>query len=219
MKRARRVIEEVKQARACFLEACRYNPSHALVLLEQGTSIHVKDEEKCTPLHYACWYQPTLVQPLLDQGADIDPQTIYEETPLHMACEHQPSEVPRLLKHGANIHHVSKHKTTVLHLACQFQPSLVPLLLKYGADPHAKDHRGETPIDYAKLFHPEVLPLLYQDEPFECPEIGPCTICMERKRAVMFGCGHYISCRTCASQLTRCPSCRKDIVTQTKVYI
>ena len=46
-----------------------------------------------------------------------------------------------------------------------------------------------------------------------------CIVCCDRVYDCLFNCGHLISCFGCAENLDKCPTCRTNIETKTKVYI
>lgn len=47
-----------------------------------------------------------------------------------------------------------------------------------------------------------------------------CIICISQiKDCALFPCAHMCTCSTCAKKLSRCPICRKPIVTRLKVYL
>ncbi|CAG2221078.1 unnamed protein product [Mytilus edulis] len=55
-------------------------------------------------------------------------------------------------------------------------------------------------------------------------QIPTCAICSENQRDVIFNCGHLVCCNTCATTLQNsdsyiCPSCRRPITSQRRVYI
>ncbi|XP_063423394.1 uncharacterized protein LOC134707515 isoform X2 [Mytilus trossulus] len=55
-------------------------------------------------------------------------------------------------------------------------------------------------------------------------QIPTCAICFENQRDVIFNCGHLVCCNTCATTLQNsgsyiCPSCRRPITSQRRVYI
>lgn len=55
-------------------------------------------------------------------------------------------------------------------------------------------------------------------------QIPTCAICVENQRDVIFNCGHLVCCNICATTLQNsgsyiCPSCRRPITSQRRVYI
>ena len=51
----------------------------------------------------------------------------------------------------------------------------------------------------------------------EIEEVHGCSICMERRRNVVFLCGHG-ACAVCAHALQNCHMCRKPITQKINIY-
>ncbi len=50
-------------------------------------------------------------------------------------------------------------------------------------------------------------------------EAEQCTICLNNKKRIAFGCGHICSCNECSLRLEKCPLCRAEINVRNPVYI
>ena len=46
---------------------------------------------------------------------------------------------------------------------------------------------------------------------------GECTICMERPKDTVFGCGHR-TCEVCAAKIAKCHYCRVPVTLRIRVY-
>ncbi len=129
------------------------------VLLEHGASVHVRNKNGRTLLHFAfeCKHDSGMVALLLKLGADVDAQDNDDMTPLHFASGRDTYDdagttaaAQVLLEHGASVHVRNKNGQTPLHLASQhYHYSMVALLLRFGADVDAQDNDDMTPLLFA----------------------------------------------------------------------
>jgi len=151
----------VSQARRCSSGDDSQITKTALLLLEHGASIHVRNKNGQMPLHTASHHGLSgIVALLLKFGADVDAQDNYTMTPLlfvsqarHCSSGNDPKITKTallLLEHGASIHVRNKNGQMPLHIASQLGLSgIVELLLKFGADADARDIRNITPLHFA----------------------------------------------------------------------
>jgi cytohesin len=144
----------------------------AQVLLEHGTSAHMRNKDGQTPLHLASRHRFSgIVELLLKFGAEVDVQDNDNTTPLLLVPKNEifyPSlkcykdakcgETARLLLvHGANVNVRDKNGQTALHLASERHFStFLALLLKFGADVNAQDDDNMTPLHVALFPLPEL---------------------------------------------------------------
>ena len=92
----------------------------AVLLLENGADVNVKDRWSETPLHQAvAHHSGKIAVLLLENGADVNAKGFHDYTPLHDA-------------------------------ASQGAREMVTLLLEHGADVGATNDNGETPLDVAR---------------------------------------------------------------------
>ena len=121
-------------------------------LLKRVANINARDEDGCTPLHYASSDRSLAVaRLLLERGANIDARANDGSTPLHRASSRGYLEVVRLLlDHGANINAQVEDGRTPLHKASSSRHlEVVRLLLERGANIHARAKDGSTPLHRA----------------------------------------------------------------------
>lgn len=128
------------------------NFNMAKMLLDMGLSVHAKDADGCTPLHYAAG-RPDIqvIKLLLDHGAHINIESyIFKKTALYFAIRYHCTfeKIQLLLHRGSNIKRPSMDKQTPLHWAvdrgCGHE--IVKILIDSGADVNVADIRGDTPL-------------------------------------------------------------------------
>lgn len=87
----------VKAAKKCDLDLIRF-------LVDNGANVNVRNDDGCTPLHFACESgEIDIVEYLVFKGADLEVET-FEETPLFKAVSQGHSKVVKyLIDNGANI--------------------------------------------------------------------------------------------------------------------
>ena len=137
----------------------------ALLLVERGAKVNLRDKDHQTPLHLASYgLLPELVLSLLEHGADVHAKTCQGETPFHKVSDtmyccrglHDVQVARLLVEHGANVNTQLEHKgqQTPLHLASSCDiPDLewLHVLLDHGANVNSKDKHGQTPLHLAIL--------------------------------------------------------------------
>ena len=114
-------LKNSKELNAALLDAS-YNGHTEIVkiLIEKGASIHEKNNNGSTPLHYASDNGHTeIVKILIEKGANIHEKDNDGWTPLHRASYNGHTET-------------------------------VKILIEKGASIHEKDNDGETPRDVAR---------------------------------------------------------------------
>ncbi|MEM4217275.1 MAG: ankyrin repeat domain-containing protein [Candidatus Methanomethylicaceae archaeon] len=130
-------------------DACFNKPHLAVDLIELGADVNVKNNDGCTPLHYACLGGDlNVVKSLIEHGADMNAVDHKGNTPLHYACEGNHIEVVRfLIEHGADVNAANHKCNTPLHYACKKgHLDIAILLYKAGADIETKNSSGKKPL-------------------------------------------------------------------------
>ena len=121
---------------------------------QDPSSIHRKDGDNWTPLHFASLQgYLAIVQFLLYKGVEVDPvESLANTTPLTQAsAEGHVPVVEALLDKGANINHQVINKITPLHWpAGNNKLAVVKVLINRGADRSLRDEWNRTPLDLAK---------------------------------------------------------------------
>jgi WD40 repeat protein len=147
-----------------LLAASEGDESNLRLLLECGTDVHVRNEDRQTPLLLAVrGGHKDMVRLLLDHGADIEVSDKDNYTALLLAVKHGHKEVVRLLlKREAEIEAADERGQTALMIAASLgDGAIVKLLLKNGADTKATDDDGNTASIWAdKRGHDRVVQLL-----------------------------------------------------------
>lgn len=125
-------------------------------LLRLRGSVDSRDDEGCTPLHFAVrsGHQSAL-QTLLNAGADPSAQDRYGQAPLYEAVRGGLADVAQtLLDAGASPNcHDSIYTSTPLHEAARGdQVRMKEVLIGAGADVDALNERGRTPLHVAASY-------------------------------------------------------------------
>ena len=121
------------------------------ILLERGGDVDARDNDNCTPLHWASEQaHPEVVRSLLKRGADAGARDNDNSTPLHCASQQGHLEVVRVLvKHGVEVNVRDHTNWTPLHGASLYgHQEVVQFLLEHGADPRASDQGGWTSLQW-----------------------------------------------------------------------
>ena len=121
------------------------------ILLERGGNVDARDNDSCTPLHWASEQaHPGVVRSLLERGADAGARDNDNCTPLHCASQQGYLEVVRvLIEHGIEVNVQDHTNWTPLHGASLYgHLEVVQFLLEHGADPHASDQGGWTSLQW-----------------------------------------------------------------------
>ncbi|KAK4698437.1 hypothetical protein P7C70_g7838, partial [Phenoliferia sp. Uapishka_3] len=143
------------------------------VLLEAGASVHIRDKDNQTPLHFVAgcrWDSSSkgeVTQLLIDFEAPLDSADNVGETPLHKAARHGNWESMEVLLHvGALVDMTNSKNQTPLHLSAgqifgeekwddeekAETIKAAKLLIEFGAPLDSKDDKGETPLQTATRF-------------------------------------------------------------------
>ena len=121
------------------------------LLLEHGANADARDDDNCTPLHWASQQgHSEVVLVLVEHGVDADARDDNNRTPLHWASQLGHSEVVSVLvEHGIDINARDHSNWTPLHGASQNGHwGVVQFLLDHGANAHASDQGGWTPLQW-----------------------------------------------------------------------
>jgi ankyrin repeat protein len=135
----------------------------AKMLLEKGTNIHIKNQDKQTALQLAVFYDEPqiahlaieigeleLLKPLLDKQKNINIRDEHGFSPLHHAILRNNLQIIELLiAKGADINSQDPHGYTPLILANTTDSANI--LLKHGANLHTKTTYGITALMSATL--------------------------------------------------------------------
>ena len=128
--------------------ACERNKYELIeVLIENGVSVNVKDEDGRTPLIIACDYDNSkLAKLLIENGANVNAKNKNETTPLILVCYHNNYDLVKLLiDNGAGINVKDSYGNTPLSIAYEKCDSkIVKLLVENGADVNVKDRFGSS---------------------------------------------------------------------------
>jgi ankyrin repeat protein len=164
-----------------------------VLLMDEPTLIHVKDDFGATALHWAAIYgRREVVAELLKYKPDVNLEERHGGTSMHWAAHFDdPGVVVCLIEEGAEIDHRNQMGRTPLHVAAR-RGNLkeAKLLLEKGADAKLKVEDDSTVLHIAaRNGHPEMLELLinggadrtvknkaaktYMDELFIRPGIVP----------------------------------------------
>ena len=120
----------------------------ALVIKDPG-SIHAKDQDGRTPLHWACrGVHYDVIKHLVEKGADVNTLDNNRITPLHsLASRNHRRGIEFLLSNGAEIDTVDFEQHTALHFAAMSdRKEAVAVLIEHGAGLELKDDYGRTPL-------------------------------------------------------------------------
>ncbi len=116
-------------------------------------SIHSRDCDGWTPLHYAVQESKnlSLVQHLVENcNADINAvNTSFQSSVLYIACQKNENVdiVRYLCRRGANVNHANMYLWTPLHIASkQGNKDICEILLEYGADKNFLNSKGQNPF-------------------------------------------------------------------------
>jgi ankyrin repeat protein len=111
----------------------------ALLLLECGANVHIRNKNGQTPLHYASLAGCSImVQLLLELGAGVDSRDGNHSTPLHLAL----FELTRAVQAQA------RASESGLALSSMASEQAALLLLEHGANVHVQNKDGQTPLHY-----------------------------------------------------------------------
>lgn len=134
-------------SRVLLLAASEGDESELRLQLNWGADVHVRNEDRQTPLLLAVrGGHKDMVRPLLDHGADIEVSGKDGYTALLLAVQHGHKELVRLLlRREAEIEATDEQGQTALIIAASLgYDAIVRLLLKEGADTETTDDDGNT---------------------------------------------------------------------------
>ncbi len=127
-------------------------PETAILLIDSGADIHVRDVFGYTPLHTAA--NERIIRKLVEAGADINATNFEGMTPVmskalrYSECDPPYRWMRLLYELGADISLRSDDGKTVLHYAVMsYDKEKVRYLLSIGANPDARDNSGMTPLE------------------------------------------------------------------------
>jgi ankyrin repeat protein len=158
IERGANLDEPNKHGEIALFMAAQGDEHHAGVmrlLLDAGTEVNYRSEDKWSPLHAACEGGcEILIRLLLDAGADVNSQNQQGTSPLHIACELGYLDiVDILLVAGADANLHDDKAITPLEAACrQGHEQVALLLLDAGADVQRVNHYGGSPLHAACVF-------------------------------------------------------------------
>ncbi|XP_052021810.1 uncharacterized protein LOC127671140 [Apodemus sylvaticus] len=164
------VDESDRRNRTSLHYACAHNhPDVVLLLLENNSSVNIRDDEGCTPLIKAA-QQGNIhcVSVLLDYNADPNVMDIIGNTAFHHAVSRGNLPIVKmLLKHNVDIEAKTKYGLTPLQLATfEQKPEMVEFLEAMCATAHAPTPAQETGVKHVS-FNEKVF--CFEDErPLSC---------------------------------------------------
>jgi serine/threonine-protein phosphatase 6 regulatory ankyrin repeat subunit B len=121
------------------------------VILERDADADARDNDNCTPLHWASQQgHLEVVRVLLEYSVDADARDNDNCSPLHWASQQGYLEVVRVLvEHGVDVNAQDHSNWTPLHGASQNgHLEVVRYLLEHGADGCASDQGGWTSLQW-----------------------------------------------------------------------
>jgi len=91
------------------------------------------------------------------------------------------------------------------------------VISQWGSDHDPwREHRRHGPTCELVVAHAEPR----SDLPEMLREAAVCKICYDEPMTVLFRpCGHLLTCRSCAQQLSNCPICRQSILEYIRAYV
>ena len=135
-------------------------PELAVMLIDKGADVNLRDYTKKTPLHYAAQTgNIPVIEVLLSKGADINARGNGEHTPLITACRSDPQRVDvaaLLLSKGADVNAASDTGWTPLMNVIssqQYSAELIKALLGAGADLNKQNGDGITVLMHSITYN------------------------------------------------------------------
>lgn len=127
-------------------------------LITDGANVSHKDEDDCTPLHYAVRAGHLhVIDELLRHGADIDAVDDWGHTPATLGSYLERNEiVKKLLKAGANPQATGDTgRNMLMYAASDGNIDLLKTLQEYKLDINARDKEGRTALFWATQGRPQ----------------------------------------------------------------
>ncbi len=184
-----------------------------MILMHRPDLLNVAKSDGFTALHLASVNNRIQTAEMLVQvsGIELDARDVSARTPLHHAGElRHTALVKLLLRNGANPNRSDSEKNTAYRSAskCDNTTKLGKDLLISSGDCGDRDLPRRTEGD-------EKTKLMQKLQELE-NELS-CKICMERRKEVVFLCGHG-SCRPCSESLAACHLCRGSVAKIVHLY-
>ena len=160
---------------ALINNSCYGNLEIAKLLIDNGATIDIQNEDKETALIQSVFYNNlNMVKYLVENGADVNIQNDVDDTALlYAAYKGYLDIVKYLLNNGANIDYAdSENETALINSSFCGYFNIVKLLISYGADVNVKNNNGDTALTLS--CHEEnfeitnyLIPYVYEYEQFE----------------------------------------------------
>ncbi|XP_068913168.1 uncharacterized protein [Tenebrio molitor] len=146
----------------------KLNKEMIRLLISKNADVNGKDDDGCTPLHYACQYDFDLLTATVQSEEDVNATNICKRNILDRTILSNSSKsktVHFLIKNGANVNAKDSQNQSVLHYAAfQRNYNCIKVLLDHDADINAVCDYGKTVLHAAfeKVHSPdlEVIQLL-----------------------------------------------------------
>lgn len=140
-----------------LLIACGWGKEvDVILLLQQGASVRVQDQDGKNCLHYAaCKGHIQVTNLLIENGCSINAKDKSDRTPLHLASEEGHHDIVSiLLDNNAEFDVQDQEGNTACHLAClNDYVEVIELLIHIKADLNIRNRDGFTPLHIATVNH------------------------------------------------------------------
>jgi hypothetical protein len=170
-------------------------------LLAAGADVHARNQDGCTPLHYAAQNgHELIVGLLLERNANVNVASTKGNTPLTLAALKGHKEVVEsLLTAGADMHARNKDGWTPLHYAAHDgHKDTVELLLANGANADKETKRGDTACGLAAQSGHSAVAALLRPRRASVGSSSECYSCRNQRSGayVLVKCGIPIASKT-----------------------